>query len=142
MTPLVKHLPLEQRDIVTHKIDDRWRSVLTHVRLIALQCRSAARSDLFKACALLSLEENVARDAHLTALLKGLRNAMSRDPVFFRPGVYETSFDENWLIQALCAREAEDWDSFRFLIHSRIAPSHRRHVIFLICGILEQNCKV
>lgn len=142
MTPLLNILPLDQRASNDHLIEDRWRDVLLQIRMVALQCRSAPRADLFEACALLSMEKNVACDAHLTALVRGLRTAMTRNPVFFRPGVWETSFDENWLIRALSARETEDWDSFRFLVHSRVATSHRRHVIFLLCGILDQNCKV
>jgi hypothetical protein len=120
------HIPLE------------WRGCLNTLRMIALQCRSAAHTDLFKACALLSNKEDTAKDAHARALLKCLRQAVSIQPVFYRPGVTELSFDEAWLMRAIMAIGGGDQDSFSFLIRSRVPKLHQRHVAFLIKGISEQ----
>lgn len=118
-------------------LSEMCQNLLTHARIAALQYRSAAHSDLFHACALLSIEKETARDAHLKALIKGLRGAMSRAPVFYRPGVVSRSFDENWLIAAFMACDAEDLDSLEFLLRSKVTAPNRRHIGFLLRGTLD-----
>lgn len=127
--PLVRAQPI---------VPDTWRGVLNHLRVIALGCRSAAQTNLFKACALLSNKENTARDAHARALVKCLEQAIAARPTFFRPGVKEVSFDEAWLIRTIAAARQGDTDSFSFLIRSRVPKLHQRHIAFLINGISEQ----
>ncbi len=124
--PSVDHIPAE------------WRGCLNRLRMIALQCRSAAYTDLFNACALLSNKQDMARDAHARALLKCLRQAVSEHPVFYRPGVTQISFDEAWLMRAIMAIASGDQDSFSFLIRSRVPKLHQRNIAFLIKGISEQ----
>ncbi len=80
----------------------------------------------------------MARDAHARALLKCLRQAVSDQPVFYRPGVAEVSFDEAWLMRAIMVIASGDQDSFSFLIRSRVPKLHQRNIAFLIKGISEQ----
>ena len=119
-------------------IPGEWRGVLNALRVVALQCRSAARTDLFEACALISNKENTAHDAFAQALFKCLHEAVSVNPEFFQPGTVELSFDEAWLIRALMASKQGDGDSVAFLIRSRVPKIHQRHIAFLIKGISEQ----
>lgn len=119
-----------------------WRGILNALRLIALECRVAAQTDLFMACALLSNKQDTARDAFARALLKCLRQAIRQKPVFFRPGTEEVSFDEAWLMRALVAAKDGDSDSFAFLIRSRVSGMHQRHAAFLVKGISEQFTQV
>jgi hypothetical protein len=116
-------------------LPDEWRRALNGLRITALECRVAARTELFIACALLAAEKDAARDAHARALLRCLRQAIRTNPVFFRPGSAEMSFDEAWLMRALMASKAGDSDSLAFLIRSRVAPQYQRQVVFLIKGI-------
>lgn len=119
-----------------------WRGVLNTLRLVALECRVAARTDLFKACAVLSNKEDVARDAFSRALLKCLREAISSKPVFYQPGTVALSFDEAWLMRALIAARGGDGDSLAFLIRSRVPKMYQRNIAFLINGISEQFCQI
>jgi len=125
------------------KIPDAWRGVLNGMRLIALQCRAEARTDLFEACRLipdpLQGQGDGQGDVFSLTLIRGLRPALMRQPVFYRPGVDEMSFDESWLIAALGALDKKDWDSFDFLIRSRVVPAHRRSIRFLLHGIIRQG---
>lgn len=115
-----------------------WRGVLNALRVVALQCRVAARTDLFEACALISNRENTGHDAFAQALFKCLHEAVTSKPVFYQPGTVELSFDEAWLIRMLMASEQGDGDSLAFLIRSRVPKIHQRHIGFLIKGISEQ----
>lgn len=116
-------------------IPDEWCGVLNALRVVALQCRVAARTDLFEACALISNKQNTARDAFAQALFRCLREAIDHKPVFFQPGTDEMSFDEAWLLRAVMAAHAGDTDSLSFLIRSRVAKIHQRNISFLINGI-------
>lgn len=119
-------------------VPDDWRTTLNALRVVALSCRVAARDDLFQACAMLSQTKAVARDAHARALVKCLREALGKAPIFYRPGEKHMSFDEAWLLRLIAATEANDGDSVTFLIASRIPPIHRRHIAFLARGIAAQ----
>jgi hypothetical protein len=130
--------PLTDRTPPQPDITAQWRDVLNTLRVVALECRVAAQMDLFKACALLSTQPDVARDAHARALIKCLRQVTSRKTTFFQPGTTEISFDEAWLVQALSAIKRGDGDSFSFLIRSRVPREHQRNIGFLIRGISEQ----
>lgn len=115
---------------------DEMRKLLNTVRLAALKCRSAARSELFEACAVLSMERKAAQNVYVTALIKGLATALPKRPIFFRPGVSDLSFDEIWLTSALRCCNEGDWASVNFLLRSRIAPQHRRNILFLLHGVV------
>ncbi|MEJ8562162.1 hypothetical protein QTO30_13625 [Yoonia sp. GPGPB17] len=121
-----------------HALPGEWRGVLNALRVTALGCRTAARTDLFEACALISNKENTARDAFAQALFRCLSQAVSTKPVFFQPGTVEMSFDESWLIRALIASRTGDGDSLAFLIRSRVPKIHQRQIAFLIKGISDQ----
>ncbi|WP_380058827.1 hypothetical protein ACFE33_15540 (plasmid) [Falsihalocynthiibacter sp. SS001] len=118
-----------------------WRGMLDTLRSIARECRTAAQSDLFNACAVLSTQKAKARDAHARVLLKCLQQATNRKPTFFRPGTQEVTFDEAWLVRAVVAATEGDDDSFAFLLRSRVPPLHQRQVGFLLIGISEQFSK-
>lgn len=134
--------PVAQTPPSIPAITTQWRDVLNSLRVVALECRVAAQMDLFKACALLSTQPDVARDAHARALIKCLRQVTSRTTTFYRPGTAEVSFDEAWLVQALSAIKRGDGDSFTFLVRSRVPREHQRLIGFLIRGISEQFSQV
>lgn len=113
------------------------RNVLSHLRVSAMACRSAARTDLFKACAVLSTSADVARTAYVETLMRCLEQALQKRPVMYRPGEQEVTFDEAWLLRAVEAAQAEDWDSLDFLIRSRVRPMDRRNLGYLICAISD-----
>lgn len=138
MTSVAQIIPQYVVPQTTPNPAPEWQGLLNHLRVIALECRVAAREDLFQACAMLSHKGNVARDAHARALLKCLRQALERPVTFYRPGTQEVSFDEAWLMQALGSKRAGDDDSFSFLIRSRVPRLHQRQIAFLLSGISEQ----
>ena len=111
--------------------------LLSHLRWVALGCRAAARVDLFKACATLALDRDVARQAHAEVLMRSLPQALGRLPVFYRPGVADTSFDEDWLLRIVDRHRASDAGSVAFLLRSRVPDHARRNLGFLIAQISD-----
>ncbi|MEM9643130.1 MAG: hypothetical protein AAGA19_16710 [Pseudomonadota bacterium] len=105
---------------------------LNQCRLMALDCRCAARTDLFDACALLVIDAQYARTRALEGLIRCLPQIFERGPVFYRPGVTEASFDESWLLQLLHAAADEDKSSFNFLLRSRVPRLARGQVAYLV----------
>lgn len=143
MTPLNLKHDLVQDDFVAEPARRDWlsvaeREILNHVRFVALNCRSAARTDLFKACATLAIDKPTARVAHVETFVKCLSQATGKSPVFYRPGVENLSFDEAWMMRLVRACQTEDGDSFRFLLHSRVVPQARRNLGFLISAMSDQ----
>lgn len=108
--------------------------LLNHLRLVALECRSAARTDLFEACALLSTDKETSANAFSAALIKSLPQALGLRPRLLRPGVQELSFDERWLVALLTAARAGDDDSFTFLLRSRVRSEAQRNMGYLIAS--------
>lgn len=117
----------------------RGRAVLDQMRQASLACRTASRGDLFKACALLSLDRAVAGPAHAEALVKCVTQALGRPPKLLRPGVAEVTFDEAWLAGLAETAARGDEASFAFLLKSRIAPEHRRAIAFLSRSIARSG---
>ncbi|MEL6643749.1 MAG: hypothetical protein AAFQ79_07435 [Pseudomonadota bacterium] len=113
-------------------------ALLTQVRLAALECRAAARTDLFEACALLSNDRTVARSAHADALMKCLPQATGKPLRILRPGEAEVTFDEAWILALTGSLARSDSDSFAFLLRSRVAPWARRNIGFLLSSITDQ----
>ncbi|MCE8005436.1 hypothetical protein [Aestuariivita sp.] len=113
------------------------RDLLNHLRMTALRCRSAARADLFEACALLSTDRNRARNAHADALMRCIGSALNTRPIFFRPGEAEISFDERWLVSLARAHATKDEASFTFLMASRVDKWAIRNLGFLIRRITD-----
>ena len=115
---------------------------LNHLRFVSLGCRAKARADMFKACALLTTDKSQSIRAHAEALVRCLNEALSKRAILFRPGTEELSFDETWLLQFAAALRRDDEDSVRFLLHSRVAPEHRRNMRFLVSRISEQFSQI
>lgn len=112
--------------------------LLNELRRTARACRSAARTNLFEACAMLSLNRDTARAAYLETLVRCLPQAINRSPVFYRPDVLERSFDEAWLMRLHDSLARADEDSFEFLLRSRVSRSARRNMVFLLSRISER----
>lgn len=131
-----------ERSINTHEIDPRSREILTHLRMVALQCRAAARTDLFEACALLSLDGENAKRTFADTLTKCLGTALNRPITWYRPGVYELSFDEAWLMRCFEMVNSQDPSNLKFLLRSRVAPQDQRYIGFLIAQISDKFCLI
>ncbi|MEM1073736.1 MAG: hypothetical protein AAF665_09540 [Pseudomonadota bacterium] len=113
-------------------------SIINHLRLVALRCRSAARVDMDQACALLMANPADSQMRHAETLMRGFRQAVGRRPVFHRPGTSDLSFDEAWLGRLFEAVERSDDDSFRFLIKSRVPRWTQRNLAYLVRSISDQ----
>ena len=118
-------------------LDESALGALNYVRLVALECRSAARADLFQACAVLTQDKNVAHRAYAETLVKCLSQALGTKPVFYAPGVSEISFDEAWLVRLIQSSASGDLDSFVFLIRSRVPHIAQRNLAFLVHSISD-----
>ena len=112
-------------------------TALNHLRLVALECRSAARADLYQACAVLTHDKTVAQRAYAETLVKCLCQALGKKPVFYAPGVREVSFDEAWLMRLIQSSAGADFNSFEFLIRSRVPHIAQRNLAFLIHSMSE-----
>jgi len=130
--------PTPPQRIDTQKTSDRSRDLLNHLRLSAMGCRVAARTDLFEACALLSLEGEDAKRTFVATFVKCLPDAVHKQIKWFQPGADELSFDEAWVMRCIDSIEADDTASLTFLLRSRIAPSDRRYIGYLLGRISEQ----
>lgn len=113
---------------------------LDRLRRGALDCRAKPKADLFKACALLSLDRNSDLAEFMNVLILSLSQNLGVAPVFFRPETKEISFDEAWLIRLFQSSANGDDDSFSFLIRSRTPKTAHRNLGFLIGSISDQIC--
>ncbi|MBB3995153.1 hypothetical protein GGR95_002804 [Sulfitobacter undariae] len=129
------HLPA---GLNPQRISDRSRDLLNHLRLSAMGCRVAARTDLFEACALLTLEGEDAKRTFVATLVKCLPDAVNKPIKWFQPGASELSFDEAWVMRCLASIEDNDTSSLAFLLRSRIAAPDRRYIGYLLGRISEQ----
>lgn len=118
--------------------DPRYRDTLNHLRLAAMACRAAARTDLFEACALLCLDGEDAKRTFVATFVKCLSEAVHAQVKWFQPGTRELSFDEAWVVRCLISIETADTASLRFLLGSRVDISDRRYIGFLLGRISEQ----
>ena len=121
--------------------DDTALDALNYVRLVALDCRAAARADLFHACAVLSQDQGVAKHAFAETLAKCLPQVLGCKPVLYAPGICEMSFDEAWLVRLIQSSIRKDFDSFSFLIRSRVPYIAQRNLAFLIHSMSESFAK-
>ena len=119
-------------------ISDEARNMLNHLRLIGMQCRTAARTDMFEACALLATDKEKAWFAHADVLMRCLREAIGIHPTIYSPGTDSLSFDEAWLVELIEAAARNDQPSFTFLLHSRVLPHARRSMTFLASSVSKQ----
>lgn len=119
-------------------VSPEYFDTLNHLRLAAMECRAAARTDLFKACALLCLEGEDAKRTFVATFVKCLSAAVQAPVKWFQPGTRELSFDEAWMLRCLTSIDNDDTASLRFLLASRIGISDRRYIGFLLGRISEQ----
>jgi hypothetical protein len=118
--------------------DPKYRDTLNHLRLAAMGCRAAARTDLFEACALLCLDGEDAKRTFVATFVKCLSGAVHTQIKWFQPGTRELSFDEAWVVRCLISIDDGDTGSLRFLLGSRVGISDRRYIGFLLGRISEQ----
>ncbi|MEL6646095.1 MAG: hypothetical protein AAFQ05_00090 [Pseudomonadota bacterium] len=116
---------------------ERYLPLLNRLRFLSARCRSAARLDLFKACALLSDPPEKAGEGFATALVRTLGQALDHPPVFFAPGRKDRSFDEDWLLRVIERTASGDSESVAFLLRRRVANHHTHALAFLISGYVE-----
>jgi len=114
------------------------RGMLNLLRLMALNCRTSARVDLFDACTVLSRATRVSQSMYAKVLMRCLPQALCTTPVFFRPNVEEISFDEAWLLKAINASH-HDRSNFEFLIRSRIQRVAQRNIGTLVSALTLQD---
>lgn len=113
---------------------EQYVPLLNRLRFLSAKCRSAARLDLFKACALLSDAPETAGEGFATALVRTLGQALEHPPVFYGPGRKDRSFDEDWLLRVIERTAAGDAESVSFLLRRRVARHHTQALAFLISG--------
>lgn len=106
--------------------------LLEHLRHVARATRCKGYIDLFGACAALSGNRRVARQAASEVLMRCLSQALGRRPVLFRNGERERSFDENWLMALARSLTHNDEASATFLLNSRVPKHARRNLAFLL----------
>ena len=108
------------------------RAELAWLRVAGARCRVMRRSDLFEACAVLSMAREQAALAYVQALFRALPTLLPNGFRLYRPGDDQVSFDEAWLLQLLDRARAGDTDSLTFLIKRRIPRHAERQVAFLV----------
>lgn len=113
--------------------------VLNRLRFQAVLCRAQARLDFFTACALIDPAAQVPSDDRMRMLLRVMGQALPSEPIFFRPGETELSFDERWLIAVIDAYARDDRDSLEFLVRRRVDPAKRRLFALLVSGVSDST---
>jgi len=131
--------PRRDRPAAPPRFAPQERAVLELLRAAAARARCARQQDMFRACALLSMDRARSREAAADALARGLPQALGRAPVFYRPGTAETSFDEAWLMRLAASARTGDDASLAFGLKARVAPHLQRGTAFLLRAISEQN---
>lgn len=122
--------------------DGKAQDVLNRLRLCAMECRVAARTDLFEACALLSLEGEDAKRTFISTFIKCFSDAVHAQIKWYQPGAAELTFDEAWVLRCLASIEAKDSSSLAFLLRSRVTPADRRYIGYLLGRISDQFFQV
>ncbi|MCH2163408.1 MAG: hypothetical protein MK098_01965 [Marinovum sp.] len=131
----VLSLPVMDAPPRAPNVSDEMRGLINRLRFHATFCRAAAHLDLHAACAV--VDPNAGEDAAARILIRVLRQALEREPVWYRPGSTQMSFDELWLAQAIEALIVNDLDSYTFLTHRRIAKDKRRFVHMLMKNLTK-----
>ncbi len=114
-------------------------ALLDRLRCAARLARCKCYTDLFGACAALSGNPAVARQAAADVLMRCLSQALGRRPVLLREGETETSPDEAWLMALARALKGGDTASATFLLHSRVPAHQRRNLVFLLQNVIAQR---
>lgn len=113
-------------------------AVLALIRQRATAARSAARLDLFKACAVLSMREHPSAHDFADAVARTLEQALGHTPEWRAPGETDLSFDERWLLRLVDRSLACDTGSVAFLISSRVQRGKRASLAYLVNGLAER----
>jgi len=114
------------------------QATLTFLRLVGARCRVMARTDLFRACAMLGEDQMRAAEAVATALIRGLTGAGGLGALrLYQPGATDLSFDERWLLAAISAAARDDVDSLTFLLARRLPKHSRRQFGFLLRALSD-----
>lgn len=122
--------------------DCRNRIVLNRLRMSAMECRVAARTDLFEACALLTLEGEDAKRTFIATFVKCLSDAVQAPVKWYQPGTADLTFDEAWVLRCLTCISLDDTSSLAFLLRSRVSAPDRRYIGYLLGRISEQFTQV
>lgn len=130
-----------ERPAPTFLMTTGQRAVLNNLRLAAMGCRVAARTDLFEACALLTLDGEDAKRTFVETFIKCLPGATQKQITWFAPGATEQSFDESWVMRCLFCISDGNASNLSFLLKSRIADADRRYIGYLLGRISEQFSK-
>ena len=107
---------------------------LSVLRRLACRARLSRREEPERMCALLQAQPAAEAEAYGEALLRMLPVALGRRVTFHRPGAGSCSFDEAWVLALLRSIRADDGDSVRFALASRISRHMQRQVRFLAEG--------
>ncbi|WP_187430783.1 hypothetical protein ROLI_020140 [Roseobacter fucihabitans] len=143
MVPLsTPPLPLPDHGFQAPAVPDTQRDLLNRLRLVGMGCRVAAHTDLFEACALLSLDGEDAKRTYLGTFVKCLSDAVCKRIIWFSPGSREMSFDEAWIMRCLTSIQQKDTASLDFLLRSRVTPADRRYIGFLMARVSEKFSQV
>lgn len=113
-------------------------AVFSLIRQRADAARTAARLDLFKACAVLSMREHPSAHDFADAVARTLEQALGRTPDWRAPGEPVLSFDERWLLRLIERSLACDTASVAFLISSRVQRGKRASLAYLVNGLAER----
>ena len=119
-------------------LDPEDAAFLNRLRIVALQCRAAARLDLFRACDLLHATADTSATAYAEALVRTLSEGLNKPARFHAPGETELTFDERWLMSVLQAVRCMDRDSVVFLIHRRIRLPARHAFRLILAGLARE----
>lgn len=136
--------PHRSLDSITHTkaatslVHCKDRDTLNRLRLCAMECRVAARTDLFEACALLALGGETSKHSFMSTFVKCLSDAVHAPVKWYQPGATDVTFDEAWVLRCLSVIETGDTDSLSFLLRSRVAPRDRRYIGYLLGRISER----
>jgi hypothetical protein len=103
-----------------------------------MECRVAARTDLFEACALLALGGETSKHSFMSTFVKCLSDAVHAPVKWYQPGATDVTFDEAWVLRCLSVIETGDTDNLSFLLRSRVAPRDRRYIGYLLGRISER----
>lgn len=129
------HVPADE----TPPFDPQMRGALNRLRLCAMDCRAAARTDLFEACALLSLHGEDAQRTFAATLVKCLPGAVNAPVKWYAAGATDLTFDEAWVLRCIACIRADDPHSLSFLLRSRVRAADRRYIGYLLGRIADQN---
>ncbi|SFT11616.1 hypothetical protein SAMN04488040_3243 [Sulfitobacter marinus] len=131
-----------ERPAPTFDMTSGQRAILNQLRLSAMTCRAAARTDLFEACALLTMDGEDAKRTFVETFIKCLPAAAQKQITWFAPGTAELSFDESWVMRCLFCIWDNETSNLSFLLKSRITPADRRYIGFLLGRISDQFSQI